>query len=327
MAAASGAQHGGNDYADALPLNNMRPTHFIMLLVATAVLTGCGPSYDEMKKQTRAEQEKLRREDSLALKIGVMPTLDCLPMYVAEDYNMYDSTKADIRLKPFKAQIDCDAALANGKLEGCITDIVRGQYIKSKGVALDYVAATNAYWQIISNRTARIRRLKQLNDKMIAMARYSATALLADYAVDSAKLKQEEVFKIQINDVDLRLQMLLNNEMDAMVLPEPQATRARMYKHPVLLDSRDKDMHFGVIAFRSNDMKDKRRQQQFKVFIDGYNAACDSINKNGMAHYSSTLKKHYKIDDKTIKALPKMKFKHAEAPRQKDIDTADKWLK
>ncbi len=305
----------------------MKSAHIIILLIAAVALIGCGPSYDEMKKQSRAEQEKLRREDSSAFKVGVMPTLDCLPMYVAKDYKMFDSTKADIRLKPFKAQIDCDAALASGKLEGCITDIVRGQHLKKRGVKLDYVAATNAYWQIISNRTARIRRLNQLTDKMIAITRFSATALLADYAVDSARLKHDEVFKIQINDIDLRLLMLLNNEMDAMALPEPQATKARMYKHPVLMDSRDKDMYFGVIAFRSDAMKDKRRQQQFKVFVDGYNAACDSINKKGLAHYSSTLKRHYNIDDKTIKALPEMKFKHANAPRKKDIDTADKWLK
>ncbi len=305
----------------------MKPIYIVISLVAAIILSGCGPSYDEMKRQTRAEQERLKKEDSLALKIGVMPTLDCLPIYVAKDHNLFDSTKADIRLKPFKSQIDCDAAFEKGRLEGCITDIVRGQYMKKRGLALDYIAATNAYWQIISNKTARIRRLNQMTDKMIAMARFSATALLADYAIDSAKIKQEEVFKIQINDVDLRLQMLLNNEMDAMLLPEPQATKARMYKHPVLMDSRDKDMYFGVIAFNSNEMKDKRRQQQFDIFIAGYNAACDSINKLGIKHYSSTLKKHYKLDDKTINALPKLKFQHAKAPRPKDIDTANKWLK
>ena len=54
-------------------------------------------------------------------------------------------------------------------------------------MALDYIAQTNAYWQLTSNRIARIRRLNQLSDKMVAMARFSATALLADYAVDSVK--------------------------------------------------------------------------------------------------------------------------------------------
>ncbi len=301
--------------------------HAVLLLIALAVAAGCGPSYEEVKKQTAAEQKRLDKEDSAALKIGVTPTLDCLPIYVAKECGLFDSTKADIRLKAFTSNIDCDDALRKGRIEGCATDIVRGQYMKHKGTDIDYVAATNAYWQLISNRTARIRRLSQLNDKMVAMTRYSATALLADYATDSAKLKSEEVFKIQINDVDLRLRMLLGNEMDAMLLTEPQATTARLYKNPVLMDSRDKDMRFGVIAFNGKAMDDEQRRKQLDVFVKGYDSACDSINKNGLKHYADVLKKYYKLDDRTINALPKMKFNHAEAPQQKDIDTADKWLK
>ena len=303
-------------------------TKYIFLYILTAViLTGCGQSYEEKQRLSHAKQARLQKEDSLALKVGVMPTLDCLPIYVAKDYNMFDTAKADIRLKPYKAQIDCDAALMKGTVEGCVTDIVRGQWMKRKGTGLDYVAATNAYWQLISNRLARIRRINQMSDKMIAMARFSATALLADYSVDSAKLKEEEVFKVQINDINLRLQMLLNNEMDAMLLTEPQATTARLYKNPVLMDSRDKDMRFGVIAFRSKDVKDKRRKEQLQEFINGYNKACDSINKNGLKHYAKIIEKYCGADEKTINALPKMKFDHAGTPRQKDIDTADKWLK
>ena len=306
----------------------MKIRYFILMVLAVAVTAGCGPSYDDLKKMSQAEQAKLRHEDSLALKIGVLPTLDCLPIYVAKDCGLFDSTKADIRLKPFNSQIDGDQALVDGRLEGCVTDIVRGQRMKAKrGVSLDYVAATNAGWQLISNRLARIKRINQLDDKMIAITRFSATALLADLATDSAKLKDETVFKIQINDINLRLQMLLANEMDAMFLPEPQATTARLYKNPVLMDSRNKDLRLGVIAFNKNAMNDERRRRQLAIFISGYNAACDSINKNGIRKYTSTLKKYYQLDDKTINALPKTRYEHAKAPRQKDIDAADRWLK
>ena len=200
----------------------MKAKHIVIFLLSTLILTACGQSYEEARKQSKAEYEKRKKEDSLALKVGVLPTLDCLPMYVAKEQCLFDTAKADIRLKQFMSQIDCDAALKAEKTEGGITDLVRGQRMKAKGTGLDYISATNTYWQLISNRKARIRNIKQLNDKMIAMARFSATALLADYATDSVKLKPEEVFKVQINDVALRLQMLLNNEMDAMLLTEPQ---------------------------------------------------------------------------------------------------------
>lgn len=305
----------------------LRITYTLIVLVAFSTgFLSCGQSYDEARRISREEQARLRREDSLALKVGVLPTLDCLPMFVAKERALFD-TAADIRLKMFKAQMDCDEALRKGHLEGNATDIVRALRLKNRGLDIDFTSSTNAYWQLISNRKARIKQLSQLNDKMVAMARYSATAFLADYAVDSAKMKQEEVFRVQINDVKLRLKMLLNNEMDAVLLTEPQATTARLYKNPVLMDTRDKDMRFGLIVFTNKAMKEKRRKRQIDIFVKGYNAACDSLNQYGVRHYASVIEKYCQTDAKTIAALPQLKYRHIEKPRQKDIDRASRWLK
>jgi NitT/TauT family transport system substrate-binding protein len=220
--------------------------------------------------------------------------------------------------------MDCDTALIGGSIEGAITDLVRAERMQAHGTRLQYVAATNTYWQLITNRLARIKELNQLSDKMIAMTRYSATDYLATLAIDSGKPKYD-VYRVQINDVVLRLHMLLNNEMDAMLLTEPQATTARIYHNPVLMDSRDKNIHFGVLAFTATSLKDKRRKAQLKTFIAAYNMACDSLNKNGLQHYSKLIQEYCAADDKTIKALPKMKFEHAAPPRNKDINRAKKY--
>ena len=156
---------------------------------------------------------------------------------------------------------------------------------------------------------------------MIAMTRYSATDYLADLAVDSGKPKYD-VYRVQINDVNLRLQMLLNNEMDAMLLPEPQATRARMDKHVVLMDSRDKNLNLGAFAFREKALKQPGRKQQLQNFIQAYNIAVDSINSKGVKHYSKLISKYCHVDEKTIGNLPKIKYNHALEPRRRDLEAA-----
>lgn len=309
-------------------MNKARILIYTLLILATVTVcfASCGQSYDEARRLSRAEQARLRRADSMALKVGVLPTLDCLPMFVAKDRELFD-TAVDIRLKAYNAQIDCDEALRKGRLEGNVTDLVRALRLRQQGVDIDFTSSTNAYWQLLSNRKARIKQLKQLGDKMIAMTRYSATALLADYAVDSVRLNSEMVFRVQINDVNLRLKMMLNNEMDAALLPEPQATTARLYKNPVLMDSRDKDMRFGLITFTNKALKDKRRKRQIDAFIRGYNTACDSINKYGIKNYAPLIEKYCGADARTVAALPALKFSHIAKPRQKDVDRAVRWLK
>jgi len=299
----------------------------LMIFIVTALLIiGCGQSYEETKRLTRAQRLKLWREDSAALKIAVMPTLDCLPIFIAKDHQMFD-TAVDIRLKHFNAQMDCDTALIRGRVEGIVSDLVRTERIIKQGIPLRYVAATNAYWLLISNRQLRMSNLKHLNDRMLAMTRYSVTDMLGDIAVDSAKLKPEQVFRIQVNDVNIRLKMLENNEMDALLMTEPQVTQALLGKHKVLLDTRQMDMQMGVLAFREKELNDKNRMRQMDAFLKGYNEACDSINHYGVRHYSDVIKKNYKLSEQALKQLPdSLKFEHAVAPRQKDVEKARQWL-
>ena len=208
-------------------------------------------------------------------------------------------------------------------VEGTVTDLVRAAHIEKMGTPLFYPISTNLYWQLISNRKARVSELKQLSDKMIAITRHSATDYLADLAIDSAKPKYE-VYRVQINDLNIRLSMLLNNEMDAMLLPEPYATRARMAQNVVLMDSRDKNINLGAIAFRTKLKSDGRRKDQINRFLTAYDIAVDSINKYGVQKYATLLKKYYKLDAHTIKSLPQLKFSHAMEPLQRDLQLARK---
>ena len=290
------------------------------------VLAGCGQSYEETKRLSREQRKKLAREDSAALKIAVMPTLDCLPLFIAKDHHLFD-TIVDIRLKRYTAQMDCDTAMMRGRVEGVVTDLVRAERMIHLGTPMKYVASTNAYWLLISNRNQRITQLKHLDDKMLAMTRYSVTDFLGDLVVDSAKLKTERVFRIQVNDVNVRLKMLENNEMDALFLTEPQATQALLGKHKILLDTRQEDIHMGVVAFRTKGMDDQNRKKQMEVFLKGYNDACDSINKFGVRHYKDVIRKYYTVSEPALRNIPdSLKYNHAEAPRQKDIERAQQWL-
>jgi len=306
----------------------MEMRQLVMMIAAMLLLLACGQSYEETKRITRQQRREALRRDSAALKVAVMPTLDCLPMFVAEHHQLFDTLNGGVRLKYFKAQIDCDTALERKRVEGSVTDLVRALRLAKRGTPLRYVAATNAYWQLVANRNARIHQLKQLDDKMVAMTRYSVTDLLSDYVVDSVKLDGEHVFRVQINDVDVRMQMLRNNEMDALFLTEPMATEARMDKHAVLLDTRRLDMQMGVIAFREVEMRRPERHKQLELFTKAYNAACDSINKYGVRHYRDLMAKRCGVRPAVVDSLPKdIRFRHAVGPRQQDVVRAEQWLK
>ena len=301
-------------------------TPIYILLALAGMFAACDDTYNEKQMATRKQRAELRRLDSLAFKIGTTPTMDCLPVFIANEKGFFEKVGVDVRLRLRNSHLDLDTLLRGGWIEGAFTELVRAERIVDNGVKLRYVAATNSYWQLVSNRNMRIRKLDQLSDKMVAMTRFSATDYLTTLAVDSAKPKNA-VYRIQINDVKIRLRMLYNNEIDAVWLTEPQLTAAKLYKNPVLMDSRKKDLNLGVLAVREKALADKNRSRQYAAFIKAYNAACDSINKYGIASYAHVISKYMGADEKTIKALPKITYTHAKAPREKDIEVARKAYK
>jgi NitT/TauT family transport system substrate-binding protein len=299
----------------------------IPIIVCLLLLAACGQSYEETKRLTRQQRLEAQRKDSAALKIAVLPTLDCLPMYVAEYYQLFDTLHGGVRLKHFMAQMDCDTALERGRVEGTISDMVRAKRMERQGMKIRYVATTNAYWQLVTNRNSRIRQLKQLDDKMVAMTRFSATDLLTDCVVDSVKLDRDHVFKVQLNDLSVRLLMLQNNEMDALWMPEPQATAARQMKHSIVYDTRKEDLQLGVLVFNEKEMRRQARAEQLRLFVQAYNQACDSINKHGVRYYREQIITQCKMKKQVADSVPDtLEYIHARGPREKDIAIVDKWL-
>ena len=299
----------------------------LTIAIIACLLAACGQSYEETKRISRQQRRELARKDSAALKIAVMPTLDCLPMFVAEHYQLFDTLRGGVRLKQFAAQMDCDTALERGRVEGAISDLVRAMRMERRGTKIRYEAATNTRWQLVTNRNVRVRQLKQLDDKMVAMTRYSATDLLTDRVVDSVKLDKDRVFKVQINDVHVRLLMLQNNEMDALWLTEPQATVARLMKHNVVYDTGKENVQLGVLAFREKEMQRQARAQQLQLFVKAYDQACDSINKYGVRHYRDLIVKRCKMKANMVDSLPDdIKYEHVRGPRERDVALAERWL-
>ena len=75
----------------------------ILLFAFVIFLGGC--ANNSSREQEKQEKEKQRKLDSLALKIAVTPTLDCLPLFIAKEKDMFSVKELDVRLKRFKADM------------------------------------------------------------------------------------------------------------------------------------------------------------------------------------------------------------------------------
>ena len=293
-----------------------------LLILAVLMLVSCGKSDKELQAERQARKLAEREAYQKAYKIAVMPTIDCLPAYLLKDSLLYDSAKVDIRLCRFNAQMDCDTAMIGGSVQAAFSDLVRTERLKHRNkVLMHYLTDTNLNWQLIADKGSKLKNLSDLSDKIIAMTRYSGTDLLTDMVVKKAKPKYQ-VFRVQINDVLVRLAMLQNHEIDAYWFAEPQVTKALSADNNSLFNSKDAGVHLGVVAI----MDKVRRQDEEAVFADAYNKAVELINKNGVKYYSALIQRYMKVDEAVVRALPDIKYTKIGPPRKADLIMARNYL-
>lgn len=293
-----------------------------LLILAVLTLVSCGKSDKELQAERQAQKLAEREAYQKAYKIAVMPTMDCLPAYLLKDSLLYDTAKVDIRLCRFNAQMDCDTAMIGGSVQAAFSDLVRTERLKHRNkVLMHYLTDTNLNWQLIADKDSKLKQLSDLSDKIVAMTRFSGTDLLTDMAVKKAKPKYQ-VFRVQVNDVLVRLAMLQNHEIDAYWFAEPQITKALSADNNSLFNSEDAGVHLGVVAI----MDKVRRQDEEAAFAVAYDKAVEQINKNGVKYYSALIQKYMKVDESVVRALPDIKYTKIGPPRKANLLMARNFL-
>ena len=293
-----------------------------LLILAVLTFVSCGKSDKELQAERQAQKLAEREAYQKAYKIAVMPTMDCLPAYLLKDSLLYDTAKVDIRLCRFNAQMDCDTAMIGGSVQAAFSDLVRAERLKHRNkVLMHYLTDTNLNWQLIADKDSKLKQLSDLSDKIVAMTRFSGTDLLTDMAVKKAKPKYQ-VFRVQVNDVLVRLAMLQNHEIDAYWFAEPQITKALAADNNSLFNSEDAGVHLGVVAI----MDKVRRQDEEAAFAEAYDKAVEQINKNGVKYYSALIQKYMKVDESVVRALPDIKYTKIGPPRKANLLMARNFL-
>ncbi|MFC2513393.1 MAG: ABC transporter substrate-binding protein [Prevotella melaninogenica] len=293
-----------------------------LLILAVLTLVSCGKSDKELQAERQAQKLAEREAYQKAYKIAVMPTMDCLPAYLLKDSLLYDTAKVDIRLCRFNAQMDCDTAMIGGSVQAAFSDLVRTERLKHRNkVLMHYLTDTNLNWQLIADKDSKLKQLSDLSDKIVAMTRFSGTDLLTDMVVKKAKPKYQ-VFRVQVNDVLVRLAMLQNHEIDAYWFAEPQITKALSADNNSLFNSEDAGVHLGVVAI----MDKVRRQDEEAAFAAAYDKAVEQINKNGVKYYSALIQKYMKVDESVVRALPDIKYTKIGPPRKANLLMARNFL-
>jgi len=302
-----------------LPWARAGRAHLIVMGMAAALLlaTACA-----------AGQPAPRAADT-PLKVGLLPIIDCLPMWVAQRDGYFATENVAVELVNFASAVERDAALQSGQLDGELNDLISTGLLNKertqvKIVRLTYQATpSKPMISLVVGPNSKVQSPADLKGAELALSQntvieYVADSLLQRRGVDPAAVQKTEVPKIP-----LRLEMLAKGQVAAAGLPEPFTTLALHQGGRMLLNDGETGTGQSVLVFRTEALAQKAAA--IRGFLKAYERAIDDINANPQ-RYRGLLVDQAKVPDAVrdtfgVPALPK-----AAVPKDAEIKAAFDWM-
>ena len=158
---------GERMYLCNIKLEKMKKLIYIFLwLVAVGLCGSCNQT-----------NETVDDDDSTALKLGVLPTMECLPFYYADSIGLFDSLGVDVKLITFDAAMDADTAYVNGDIDGIVTDLVKACIWQGQGDTAQVAMVGELRMWLITAPKARLLKAESIKEKIIGITRHSSVNL------------------------------------------------------------------------------------------------------------------------------------------------------
>ena len=272
------------------------------------------------------QTEKVKMDtDSTALKLGVLPTMECLPFYYADSIGIFDSLGIDVKLVTFEAAMDADTAFVNGCIDGIVTDLVKECIWRGNGDTAHVAMVGDLRLWLVTAPKARLLKAESIKEKIIGITRHSSVDYFADKILDSVKLQSIELNKPQINNLRLRGLMVDQDQYDGAILPEPYASEAVARGAKRLTGTEDLKLT-NLLCVLFNDSVSQVRKDEIQKIRQAYDMAVLSLNTDTLSNVLDFIPEQQRI------LLPDTLFKYV--PMKPSITYDDtmmtdvkKWVK
>lgn len=259
--------------------------------------------------------------DTTILRIAVMPAMNCLPLFYAKASGLSDSLGLRIELLRYQAQMDVDTAVMRHHVDIAFTDLIRAERI-SRTQKFTPFAGCDETLSLISQKEKRVKRINQMKEQMIAIARLSATDYWCDRILDSTKVSHDDIYRPQINNVRLRAEMIRTGLIDAALMGEPYATWMVMLGNKCL--TRTQTSQTRLFAWAATDSISTARRTAFRNLLDSATAIIGRGDDAGLLR--DILHQEYGLPQALADTIALPAITQTSNVRAADIETAKAWL-
>jgi NitT/TauT family transport system substrate-binding protein len=255
------------------------------------------------------------------LRIGIMPDADSLPLIVARDEGLFAQEGVEVLLVNFSNPQERDVAIQAGRLDGAVSDLLAAAFFAAGGFDMKVTSLTDGRYGIVGTPRLSDRTLAGLRGKKIGLSVNTIIQYTVDALLEQAGVSAYEA--VPVARMPLRIEMVLNGQIDAASLPEPLLTAA-VERGAVLLATTDTlGIDAGILLFSKKTLD--TRLEDVKRFYRAYDKAVSKINADNNA-YRNFLVREAVIPEAIRDSYRFVTYRKPTLPATAQIEQVFRWL-
>lgn len=267
--------------------------------------------------------------DTTPLKLALLPILDVMPVYVAQEAGYFEKQGLKVEFIPVGSAAERDQVVAAGQADGMVNDLLSVALYNRKETQVQVVrfaritAPGAPLYRILASTKSGFKTVKDLAGVPIGISQgsiidYVTNQILIGEGLDDSKIQTQAVPKIPD-----RLALLASGQLQAATLPEPFSTVAEGQGAVVIVDdTRYPDIANSVVSFRKKTIDE--RPQAVQKFLAAFNQAVDELNAHPES-WRKILKDYNLVPTNLVDSYPIPRFPASSLPTRQQFDAVVQW--
>lgn len=269
------------------------------------------------------------RADTISIRFGILPVIDTLPLQVAERDGLFAANGLDVDLVKFMSALERDTAMQTGQIDGYFGDLVATYLLLNQGVPM-HIALTS--WRttpgypmfgIALSPANRDLGLGDMKGRSLALSKSTVMEFLADKLEKSLGVNPGHFARMEVKKMPIRLQMLLTDQVDSALLPEPLLSLARLKGGTVLATAENLDLPLTVLCLHKRYFENGG--EGYLRFLKAYREAVKRLAENP-EKYRPLMAETCRIPKPLVSEFPVYPFPAPALPTPAELDDVQAWM-
>ena len=265
------------------------------------------------------------------LKIAVLPIIDALPMYVAQQEGLFAKHGVKVEFVPVASAPERDQLLAAAGADGTINETLAVMLFNKEKPQMQVVryalrpTEESGHFFIIASPKSGISSVDGLKGVEIGVSQGTVIEYVTDRLLQAGSFTKDEIKTIAVPKISDRMALLASGELQAGVMPDPLAALVVSQGGKIVADdSKHPEYGFSVISFRKDSID--TNPEAIKGFLAAIEEGTSLLNADP-AKYKNVLSEQKLVPAPLLDKYQPPAFPTAGVPTENEWNDALGWLK